>query len=54
MSFVRRLMRDTAGATAIEYSLMAALIGALLVGVVTSVGQGVQSKLFNNIANATQ
>jgi pilus assembly protein Flp/PilA len=53
MSFVRRFLSDTAGATAIEYSLIAALIGAVLVAVITDIGQSMGAK-FNNVANATQ
>ena len=53
MRFVRRFLSDASGATAIEYSLIAALIGLVLVAVVTDIGQSMGGK-FNNVANATQ
>ena len=39
------------GATALEYGLLAALIAAVIIGAVTTLGQ-VVSNTFNNIANA--
>ena len=50
---LRRLLSDRSGATAIEYSLIAALIGMVIVVAVTNVGTGVAGK-FNNVANATK
>lgn len=38
MKTVMRFMKDESGATAIEYGLIAALIGVVIIGVVTNVG----------------
>ena len=46
-----RILRDDAGATAIEYGLIAALISVAIIGAVTLVG-GNLSTTFNNVANA--
>ena len=46
---VSRFLKDEAGATAIEYGLIAALIAVVIIGALTTVG----SKLggtFNNVA----
>lgn len=40
---IRTLIRDEEGATAIEYGLMAALIAAVIVVTVTSLGKKVDS-----------
>ena len=45
------LRRDDRGATAVEYGLMVALIAAVIVGVVTTLG-GKLSTLFTNVSNA--
>ncbi len=39
------------GATMVEYGLMVALIAALCIGVVTTLGQNINSK-FNSVASA--
>jgi len=45
------LRRDERGATAVEYGLMVALIAAVIVGVVTTLG-GKLSTLFTTVSNA--
>jgi pilus assembly protein Flp/PilA len=45
------LRRDERGATAVEYGLMVALIAAVIVTVVTTLGSKL-STLFSNVANA--
>jgi pilus assembly protein Flp/PilA len=47
---VSRLMRDQAGATAIEYALIASLIAVAIVGAVIALGGSVTG-LFNTVAN---
>ena len=51
MSHVMQFMQDQEGATALEYGLLAALIAAVIVGAVTTLGQ-VVSNTFNTIANS--
>jgi pilus assembly protein Flp/PilA len=46
-----QLRRDERGATAVEYGLMVALIAAVIVGVVTTLG-GKLSTLFSTVSNA--
>jgi pilus assembly protein Flp/PilA len=46
-----RMLRDEAGATAIEYGLIAALISVVIIGAVTLVGQNL-STTFTNVSNA--
>ncbi|MBC7685100.1 MAG: Flp family type IVb pilin [Bdellovibrionales bacterium] len=43
ISAVRTFMSDEEGVTALEYGMIAALIAAVIVGVVSDVGDGVQS-----------
>jgi len=50
----RRLLSDRFGATAIEYSLIAALIGIAVMVAVSNVGTNVLSTKFNVVANATK
>ena len=50
MTLVRRLIGDEAGATAIEYGLIAALIAVALIGSLTLVTGGI-SNTFNIISN---
>ena len=38
MSFLKRLVRDESGATAIEYGLIAALIAVAIIGGASTVG----------------
>jgi pilus assembly protein Flp/PilA len=48
--FIKRLLQDESGATAIEYGLIAALIAVVIIGAVTAVGVNL-SGTFNNIAS---
>lgn len=48
MKFFRKMIRDTKGATAIEYGLIAALIAVAAVTAMTNLGAQV-SKTFNNV-----
>ena len=50
MSKFIKLIRNTKGATAIEYGLIAALIGVAIVGGARAVGNNLGG-LFNNISN---
>jgi len=49
--FVTRFVKDSSGATAIEYGLIAGLIAVVIITAVTSVGTNLTSK-FNTIASA--
>jgi pilus assembly protein Flp/PilA len=51
LSIFRRLMKSEQGATAIEYTLIAALISVAAIAAMRSVGGQVQNVL-NNVANA--
>ncbi len=42
--FMRRFIADEAGATAIEYGLIAALISVVIITVLTSVGNNLKTK----------
>lgn len=46
-----RLVRDEEGATMVEYGIMVALIAAVCIGIVTTLGQNV-SGAFQNVANS--
>lgn len=48
MKFFRKMIRDTKGATAIEYGLIAALIAVAAVTAMSGLGNQV-SKTFNNV-----
>ncbi len=48
---IRKLAADASGATAIEYGLIAALVGVVLIGALTLLGPQL-SNLFNSITNA--
>jgi pilus assembly protein Flp/PilA len=43
MNLISRFVRDEAGATAIEYGLIAALIAVVIIGGVTAVGTGLSA-----------
>lgn len=45
------LVRDEEGATMVEYGIMVALIAAVCIGIVTTLGKNV-SGAFNNVANS--
>jgi len=51
MKTLTKLFRDDAGATAIEYGLIAALIAVVIVTAVTSIGTKL-STTFNSIATS--
>lgn len=51
--FVTSFLKDESGATAIEYGLIAALIAAVLVGALQSIGTTLKSK-FGDINTAVQ
>lgn len=42
MKLIAKLLKDESGATAIEYGLIAALIAAVIVGAVTTLGETLQ------------
>ena len=46
-----QFLQEEEGATALEYGLLAALIAAVIIGAVTTLGQ-VVSNTFNSIADA--
>ncbi len=48
MKFLTKLRRDEAGATAIEYGLIAALIAVAAITAMTSIGTGLTTK-FNKV-----
>jgi len=48
---VARFLKDKAGATAIEYGLIAGLISVVIIGAVTTVGSNLSAK-FTAVANA--
>ena len=48
-----RFLKDESGATAIEYSLIAALIGVAVIAAVKSLGLTLSSKFSNITANLT-
>ena len=49
--FMKQLVRGEEGATMVEYALMVALIGAALVGVVTTLGTSISGK-FASVATS--
>ena len=49
MSFIRKFVKNSKGATAIEYGLIAALIAVAAVSAMTSLG-GKISTTFNNVS----
>ncbi len=49
MTFFRKLIKNSEGATAIEYGLIAALIAIAAVTAMTALGTQLQ-KTFNNVA----
>ena len=50
MQFVRKMLKNEKGATAIEYGLIAALIAVAAIGAMTSLG-GKLSNTFNKVSN---
>jgi Flp pilus assembly pilin Flp len=51
---LRRFARNRSGVTAVEYELMAALIGLTIFGAVSAVGQGIRDTLYGQIVTALQ
>lgn len=51
MKFLTKLRRDDAGATAIEYGLIAGLISVVIIGTITAVG-GSLDDVFTSIQNS--
>ena len=51
LRFIRSLIRNDAGATAIEYGLIAALIAVVIVTAVTTVGAKLKNT-FNTVATS--
>lgn len=51
MTFLRKLVREEEGVTAIEYGLIAALIAVAIIAATQAVG-GKVSKTFNSVATA--
>ncbi len=49
MQKIRQMMKDTKGATAIEYGLIAALIAVAAIGAMSALGTQL-NKTFNNIS----
>ena len=49
MKLFARFAKCESGATAIEYGLIAALIGVAIIGAVTTVGDGINNT-FNNVS----
>lgn len=50
MKFFSKLLRDEAGATAIEYGLIAALIAVAAIGAMSALGSNL-STTFSNVSN---
>lgn len=50
MQFVRKMIKDNKGATAIEYGLIAALIAVAAITAMTSLGNNL-SKTFSNVSS---
>ena len=50
MQFIRKMMKNEKGATAIEYGLIAALIAVAAIGAMTSLGDKL-SNTFNKVSN---
>jgi pilus assembly protein Flp/PilA len=51
LNIVKGVLRDDEGATMVEYAIMVALIAAVCIAVVTTLGTQVSSA-FNNVTNA--
>lgn len=53
MQFIRKMIRDVKGATAIEYGLIAALIAVAAISAMGALGNTLENT-FNNAANAME
>lgn len=51
MQFIRNLIRESKGATAIEYGLIAALIAVAAIAAMQGVGTSLQTT-FNNVSSS--
>jgi pilus assembly protein Flp/PilA len=51
---LRRFAADENGATAVEYGLLAALIGLTIFAALSSVGQSIKTVLYGQIVSALQ
>jgi pilus assembly protein Flp/PilA len=51
MQFVRKIIRENKGATAIEYGLIAALIAVAAITAMSNLGTKI-SKTFNNVSSS--
>lgn len=49
MQFIRKMLKDSKGATAIEYGLIAALIAVAAISAMSALG-GKVSSTFNNVS----
>lgn len=50
MQFIRKILKDSKGATAIEYGLIAALIAVAAISAMSTLG-GKVSSTFNNVSS---
>ncbi|EZP72932.1 Component of type 4 pilus pilin subunit protein [Sphingomonas paucimobilis] len=50
MQFIRKMLKNEKGATAIEYGLIAALIAVAAIGAMTSIG-GKLNNTFSKVSN---
>lgn len=53
MQFIRKMLKNEKGATAIEYGLIAALIAVAAIGAMTSIGTKLNTT-FNKVSNNLQ
>jgi len=51
MSAWRSFVADEAGATAVEYGLLAAGLGLAIMGTISSTGQAIKTELYDEIAS---
>jgi pilus assembly protein Flp/PilA len=49
---LKRFMRDEAGATAIEYAIIASGVGVAVASTVMALGSAVKNNLYSNVATA--
>lgn len=50
MQFIRKMLKNEKGATAIEYGLIAALIAVAAIGAMSSIGDNL-TNTFNKVSN---
>jgi pilus assembly protein Flp/PilA len=51
---LRRFVADTGGATAIEYAIIAAGVGATVAGAIYSLGTTIQETFYDRLSNVIQ